>query len=153
MYGMIPFERSFFDPFDVDGFFGRPQQNFGSFKTDVREEDDKYVLEAELPGFEKDEIKLDIQGKTLTLTAEHSSDTQGGDKTNDENKSEACENAQQKTNKYIRRERSWCSVKRSFDLTGIDTEKIGAEYKNGILYMDLPKKLPEQPQTRRLEIR
>ena len=151
MYGITPFERRFFDPFDVDGFFGRPQQSFGSFKTDVRDEGDKYILEAELPGFEKDEIKLDVEDKTLTLTAEHSSEKQEGSDNKDDNKSEAKDS--QKTSKYIRRERSYCSVKRSFDLTGIDTEKISAEYKNGILYMDLPKQLPEQPQARRLEIK
>ena len=146
MFGITPFDRrstDLFDPFD--DFFGRrPAPTFASFKTDVRDEGDKYVLEAELPGFEKDEIKLDVLGDLMTLSAEHCTDTEEGD-----NK----ENKEGKAPKYIRRERSCCSLKRSFDLTGIDSDKISAEYKNGILYMDLPKKHPDVPQTRRLEIR
>ncbi len=148
MFGIAPFERrnpDFFDPFD--DFFGRRPAlpTFGSFKTDVRDEGDKYILEAELPGFEKNEIKLDVLGDMLTLSAEHCTETkEGADK---ENKEEA------KPPRYIRRERSCCSLKRSFDLTGVDTDKISAEYKNGILYMELPKKQPDVPQTRRLEIR
>ena len=147
MFGITPFDRrttDIFDPFD--DFFGhRPVPTFGSFKTDVRDEGDKYVLEAELPGFEKDEIKLDVLGDMLTLSAEHSTDTGEGE--------QGKENKEGKAPKYIRRERSYCSLKRSFDLSGVDTDKISAEYKNGILIMDLPKKHPDVPQTRRLEIR
>lgn len=148
MFGITPFDRrpnDMFDPFDE--FFGRrPVPTFGSFKTDVRDEGDKYVLEAELPGFEKDEIKLDILGDMLTLLAEHTTDSGEGGEQGKESK-------EGKAPKYIRRERSYCSLKRSFDLSGVDTEKITAEYRNGILCMDLPKKHPDVPQTRRLEIR
>ena len=45
------------------------------------------------------------------------------------------------------------SYQRSFDLTGIDVEKLDAEYKNGILYITLPKQQPETPTSKRLEIK
>lgn len=137
MYGLTPFERrmpDFFDPFDI---FDRPtMKDCMPFKTDVRDEGDKYVLEAEMPGFEKDEIKLDVEGNRLTLSAEHSANNDDKD-----------------DKKYIRRERSYCSVRRSFDLSGVNADAINAEYKNGVLVMDLPKKQPEKPAARRLEIK
>ena len=55
--------------------------------------------------------------------------------------------------KYVYRERTYGSYQRSFDISAIDADKIGAEYKNGILYLDLPKKEARQPETKRLEIR
>jgi rhamnogalacturonan endolyase len=54
---------------------------------------------------------------------------------------------------YIRRERSYGSFKRSFDITDVDENAISAEYKNGILIIDLPKRKPEQPVSKRLEIK
>ncbi|MDE5861861.1 MAG: Hsp20 family protein, partial [Ruminococcus sp.] len=55
--------------------------------------------------------------------------------------------------KYIRRERSYSSYKRSFDISDVNTDNINAEYKNGILKIDLPKKQHEEPVSRRLEIK
>ncbi|MGN1114155.1 MAG: Hsp20/alpha crystallin family protein [Oscillospiraceae bacterium] len=139
MYGMTPFERKTYDLFNAfhdfeKDFFNEP--SVSSCKTDIKEEDDKYVLEAELPGFQKSEIKLDLDGDNLIITAEHS-------ESNDE----------KDNNKYIRRERTYTSYKRSFDVSSIDTNRIDAEYKNGILVLNLPKKQPDTPVTRRLEIR
>ncbi len=136
MFALTPFERhnDLFDDFERS-FFGAPQR-FSGFRTDIKDEGDKFVLEAEMPGFEKEDIKLDITGDCMTLSAEHT-------ETKDEGEDK----------KYIRRERSYGSVSRSFDLSGIDKDNITAEYKNGILYMDLPKLQPQQPVSRRLEIR
>ncbi len=140
MYALTPFERKSFDLFDAfhdfeNDFFGhRPM---AKFKTDLKDEGDKYVMEAELPGFDKDEISLDITGDTLRLTAHHKEEkTQ-----NDENK------------KYVYRERTCGSYQRTFDISSIDADKIGAEYKNGILYLELPKKEDRKPETKRLEIK
>ena len=94
-------------------------------------------MEAELLGFEKDEIHLDVQGDCLKLSAEHHADSEDKD--------------EQKH--YIRKERSDISYQRSFDLTGIDAEKLDAEYKNGILYVTLPKQQPEAPTSKRLEVK
>ena len=135
MLTLTPFERRSFDLFN--DFFADNNANnqMSSFKTDIRDTGDKYILDAELPGFNKEEIALDLNGDTLTLTAKHT-----------ENKDEKEEG------KYIRRERSSCSYSRTFDVSEIDTESIGAEYKNGILTMTMPKKHPQPPVNRRLEI-
>ena len=140
MYGLTPFGRNYdlfniFNDMDKDFFGGSMPMN--SCRTDIRDEGEKYVMESELPGFEKEDIKLDINGSYLVISAEHNA-------SNDE-----------KDNKgnYIRRERSYGSYKRSFDISDVDADQISAEYKNGILTLDLPKKKPETPASRRLEIK
>ena len=141
MYGLTPFGGTGFDlwnafnDFDKDFFGGRMPVN--NCKTDIRDDGNKYVLESELPGFEKEDIKLDISGTQLTISAEHS--------TNNDEKDDK--------GNYIRRERIFGSYKRSFDIGDIDTEAISAEYRNGILTIELPKKAPEAPVARRLEIK
>lgn len=94
MFGMLPFERSddnLFDTFDnfTRNFFRGSNASLPAFRTDIRDAGDKFVLEAELPGFDKGDIKLDVKDGILTITAEHS------------------ENQEQKDAKgaYIRRER------------------------------------------------
>ena len=74
MYTMTPFEKKHFDllnafhDFENDFFAGT---GLSSCKVDVRDEGDKFVMEAELPGFEKDEIHLDVEDDCLKLSAEH----------------------------------------------------------------------------------
>ena len=140
MYGLTPFGRNYdlfniFNDMDKDFFGGSMPMN--SCRTDIRDEGEKYVMESELPGFEKEDIKLDINGSYLVISAEHNA-------SNDE-----------KDNKgnYIRRERSYGSYKRSFDISDVDADQISAEYRNGILTLDLPKKKPETPASTRLEIK
>ncbi|MDR0222357.1 MAG: Hsp20/alpha crystallin family protein [Oscillospiraceae bacterium] len=133
-----PYRSSFdllnvFRDFERDFFGGEMPVN--SVKTDIREEADKYVLEAEMPGFGKDDIKIDVEGDYLTLSAERSSEKEDKD------------------GGYIRRERSYGSFKRSFNIESVDSEKIEAEYKNGVLSLSLPKKGEKTPNTRRLEIK
>lgn len=139
MYGLTTFAEGpfhLFDPFrDFDRkFFGSTE--VCSFKTDIREEEDKYIMEAELPGFEKGDIQLDVNGEELVLSAVHSQ-----------------EQLDKAKGTYICRERSYNAYQRRFNIAGIDAEKIEAEYKNGILYMILPKKQPDVPASRRLEIK
>ena len=140
MYAMTPFGKRNYDLFDMfddfdRGFFAPPAEG-KRIRTDIRDEGDKLVLEAELPGFNKEDINIDITDDLLTLPAEHKAETEDKDK----------------NGKYIRRERRYGSYKRSFDLSGIDAEKVTAAYKSGILTLDLPKKQQEQPKSRRLEI-
>lgn len=141
MYGLTPFGRNAFDLFnlwndlDKDMFSGSMSVN--ACKTDIRDAGDKYVMESELPGFEKDDISLDINGDYLIISAERRFESeQKGD-----------------NDKYIRRERRFGSYKRSFDISDVDAEAITAEYKNGILSLELPKKKPAEPVTRKLEIK
>lgn len=140
MYGMTPYEKKTYDLFNAfhdfeDDFFNGT--SITSCKTDIKDAGDKYVLEAELPGFDKSDIKLDLNGDNLVITAEHSENT-------DEKDADG---------KYIRRERTYGSYQRSFDVSSVDTDKIDAEYKNGILILNLPKKKPDAPTARRLEIK
>lgn len=141
MYGLTPFGRTGFGLWDAfndfdNNFFG-DSMPINSCRTDIRDDGDKYVMEAELPGFEKEDIKLDINGTQLTIAAEHS--------TNNDEKDEK--------GNYIRRERTFGSYKRSFDISDVDSEAISAAYKNGILTLELPKKKPEEPVSKRLEIK
>ena len=65
MYGLTPFEKNFglFDPFAaLDNGFFKDGQRVNACRTDIREEDDKYVMESELPGFNKEDITVDISG-------------------------------------------------------------------------------------------
>lgn len=141
MFGLTPFERKSFDLFNAfhdfeRDFFGEERQ-VNSCRTDIRDEGERFVLEAELPGFDKKDIKLDVNEGFLTLSAERSSEN--SEKDND--------------GRYVRRERSYGSYRRSFDLSGINSENIDAEYKNGILFVNLPKKTVTAPETKRLEIK
>ena len=141
MFGMIPFERSddnFFDLFDnfERKFFGNSNAALPDFRTDIRDAGDRFVLEAELPGFSKEDIKLDVKDGILTISAQHS------------------ENKDEKDNKgsYIRRERRFGSFTRSFDVTGVDEEHITASYNNGVLELNLPKAVPVVPEAKRIAI-
>ena len=141
MFGMIPFERNddnFFDLFDnfERKFFGNSSAALPDFRTDIRDAGDRFVLEAELPGFNKEDIKLDVKDGILTISAQHS-----------ENKDEKDDKGS-----YIRRERRFGSFTRSFDVTGVDEEHITASYNNGVLELSLPKVVPVVPEAKRIAI-
>ena len=141
MFGMIPFERNddnFFDLFDnfERKFFGNSSAALPDFRTDIRDAGDRFVLEAELPGFSKEDIKLDVKDGILTISAQHS-----------ENKDEKDDKGS-----YIRRERRFGSFTRSFDVTGVDEEHITASYNNGVLELNLPKAQPTVPEARKIAI-
>lgn len=137
MFGILPFNRREDNVFDLfDKFFSNSSVDLPAFRTDIRNEDDRYVLEAELPGFGKEDISLDLKEGILTIKAEHK---------------EEKEEKNEKGN-YIRRERRFGSVSRSFDVSGIDEEKITAAFENGVLKLCLPKVQPVIPETRRIEI-
>lgn len=141
MFGLTPFENRSYDMFrtfrDFEReFFGDNTQMINAFRTDVQDAGDHFVLEAELPGFQKDEINIDVQEDCLTIAAEHA--TQNDEKDDKGN--------------YLRRERSYGTFRRSFGLENIDAQKVAAKYQNGILTLTLPKKEPQKPVSRRLEI-
>lgn len=110
--------------------------NVSAFRTDITEKDGVYTLEADLPGFKKEDISVDIDKDCLTITAEHKS-----------------EEKEENADSYIRRERFYGSYTRSFNVKGIDTEAITAAYNDGVLTLTMPKKEPEVPAARRLEIK
>ncbi len=99
-------------------------------KTDVKELDDAYELEMDLPGFEKEEIQITLDDGYMTINA-----VKGLDKDEKEKKS----------GKYIRRERYVGSCSRSFYVgENITEEDIKAEFKHGILKLTVPKKDPQK---------
>lgn len=155
MFELIPFERrsnrvANYDPFrDLEEFersvFGGSSV-MGSFRTDVIDTGDSYELEAELPGFKKEDIKLDVENDILTISAEHSYDSK------DEEKPEN-EKAEKGKKSYVKRERYYGSYSRSFDVSAVEVDKIEAEYSNGVLKLTMPKKAALIPASRRLEIK
>ena len=145
MFELIPVERQLrrmanFDPFhDFDdmerSFFGNASAAVNSFRTDVLDTGDAYRIDAELPGFKKEDISLDVENDVLTIACERKYDET-------ENKKN-----------FVRRERFYGSFSRSFDVSGIDVDKIDAAYSDGVLTVTMPKKAEIVPPTRKLEIR
>ena len=127
---MIPRRRDF-DLFD-EMFFSMGGES-KLMKTDINEKTDKYVIDIDLPGYEKDGIKVEIQDGYLTVYA----------KVNKE------ENDKEK-GKYVRKERYIGECERSFYVgDNIKEEDIKAKFKNGTLTLEIPKKeerkeLPEK---------
>ncbi len=140
MFDLIPFERrnnGLFDYFDRmmnDNFFNEFEKGIAPCRTDILDQGDKFLLKADMPGFNKEDIKIGIEGNRLTISAEHKEET----------------NSDQ--NNYIRRERRYGAVSRSFDIEGIDASKITAAYDGGVLSMNLPKQVETQPVPKQIEI-
>ena len=103
------------------------EKKFSNFSTDVIEKDNEYIVQAELPGFNKEEISVDLKNDILTISASHS----------EENKEEKEET------KYLRRERRSVACSRSFRVENVTPEDIQASYTNGILEVRFPKKAKE----------
>ena len=142
MFDLIPFgrnERNLFNYLDnvERSFWDGSISNMAQFRCDVQDKGDSYLLEAELPGFEREDIGIDLDGTTLVITARHSSES--GEKDKDGN--------------YLRRERKFGSFSRSFNIKSIDTDAITAEDNDGVLTLTMPEKTPEVPAARRLEIK
>lgn len=100
-------------------------------KCDIYEKDGKYNVETAVPGFDKDDIKIEVDKGTLTITAEKKEEEKDSSK------------------KYIRRERMFHGkYQRSFYLGDIDEENIKATFNNGILKITVPQKeLPDTKKT------
>lgn len=97
-------------------------------KVDVFEEADHIVMKAELPGVEKDQISIDVDGRVLTLKGERSVDNEVKEDT------------------YTLRERSYGRFERAFTLPAeTDAEQIKAEYKDGVLELNIPKPASSKP--------
>lgn len=142
MFELTPFVRRnhvvAYDPFrELENmqreFFG---ENAFRFNTDIRDMGKEYRLEAELPGFRKEDIKIDVEGDYLTVSAERREEKEENDKNGG----------------YLHRERSYGAFSRSFDVSGVNTEGITANYKDGVLTLNMPKKENKLPNARRLEI-
>ena len=116
---------------DESEFFGKKNPLYGKhaknlMKTDVRETEDAYEVDIDLPGFKKDEVTAELNDGYITISAAKGLDKDEKDK---------------KTGKYIRKERYAGSMSRSFYVgEGITQDEISAKYENGILQLKIPKK-------------
>ena len=141
MFGLTPYSSndyvSAYDPWEEmeefeRRFFG---QRTPCLKTDIRDTENSYILEADLPGFSREDIHAEIKDGYLTIRAEHKSENED------------------KNDTYLRRERSYGSFSRTFDLEGIDAEAITAFFKNGVLTLELPKAKEKVEEARKVEIK
>lgn len=143
-----PYEKNYlrdtrFDDFYdmIDSFFNddfTPQRAIKSatFKVDVIDEENDYKVEAELPGFNKDEIDVDFEEGNLTISAEKNEEV------NEENKEK----------NYIHRERKSSKMVRRMFFKDVDEENMSAKLEGGILEITIPKK-PEEKKNKKIEIR
>ena len=136
IFGENLFDDDWMDsPFDRD-FWGRTNNKTTKnlMKTDIREHDAGYELDIDLPGFKKDEIKVELENGYLTISA-----TKGTN--NDE---------QDKKGKYIRKERYAGTMQRSFYVgDDVTQEDIKAKFENGILSLSIPKKDAKAVETKK----
>ena len=132
IFGENLFDEFFANPFGMvntapseEALYGKHSRNL--MKTDVREMDNSYELDVDLPGFKKDEITVDLKNGYLTIGA-----SKGLDK-------------EEKDGKYIRRERYAGVCSRSFYVgTAVRPEEIGAKYEDGILKLSVPKAVKKE---------
>ena len=108
-------------------------------KTDVKETDQGYEVAVDLPGVKKDDVTVELKDGYLTISAKKNV---GNDK-------------KDKNGKYIRRERRSSSYQRSFHVEGLKPEDIIAQYRNGVLTVNLPKKeaIPEKEEAIQIEVK
>jgi HSP20 family protein len=90
-------------------------------RVDIREEDDRYLIEADLPGFNKEDIGIQMIDNRITITAEHNEDIE------------------EKGDDYLRRERRSGRLARSFFVDNVKHDEVSASYENGVLKVFLPK--------------
>ena len=144
MFELIPFggrRVNVYDPFRAldemeRNFFGYEHHSVVSaFRTDVVDTGDAYKLDAELPGFKKEDIKIDVENDVLTISVERKLDEE------------------EKKQNFVKRERFYGSYSRSFDVSGIEVDGIQAAYNDGVLTLTMSTKVETAPARRRLEIK
>lgn len=131
MFGLIPFVSHNVDEFG--GEFGDYLSDFFSsgfsvnkFNADVKETDNEYLVYAELPGVNKEDINLDYSNNSLTIRAKR-------EEYHDDSK-----------DNYLRKERYYGEFSRSFYLGNVNREGIRAKFEDGKLKVVLPKEVSTQ---------
>ena len=135
MFKNLPYFRSnvgtdLFDGFD--NFFRGWFDDDTVMRTDVQEKDGNFVLDIELPGYDKENIGLSLDNGYLLVSA---------------NKSE--EKEDEKKGRYLRRERRYGAVSRSFFVGDLNEEDIKACFKNGVLEITFPKEDTKKIETKK----
>ena len=133
----LGFFDGWFDDF-MPMFSRKEMKEFNSvMKTDIKETENNYVLEVDLPGFDKKDINMELENGYLSISAKREHKVEENDKKDN----------------FIRRERSFGQFSRSFYVGDIKEEDISAKLENGILTVLLPKEEKEKPKTKRIEIK
>lgn len=115
--------KSLFDNLLDDDFFGEliPVQFSKAFRADIKETENEYVVEAELPGFAKEDIEVEVNDNNLVIRATRR------------------EEIDEEGRGYIRKERYSGNLERRFYIENIKPQEVTAKYENGILRVNLPK--------------
>lgn len=122
-----PFMSLFFDPtFDglmtgMDKLGGKFEGIVSGIKSDIKETETSYIVEAELPGYSKEDIKVELSDGILTISAE----------TNKE--------SEETKDNFVRKERYMGKVSRCYSFDDVDEDSVKAKYNNGILSIELVK--------------
>lgn len=132
MFDMIPFRRNnpmkrgayfddFFDNFFNNDFLVPIKFPKNDFRADLKETDDEYIIEADLPGISKDAVKVNYSNNNIIISAKRE------------------DIVEDKRENYIRRERSYGEFKRAFYVDNVDENNIRASFNDGVLKINLPK--------------
>ena len=134
MFDMIPFRRNnnslakrgdyfdqLFDNFFNDDFLMPSSFMSNAFRVDLKENENEYIIEADLPGIKKDAIDIAYENNYLTISAKRD------------------DTVEDKKENYVRRERHYGEFNRSFYIDNIDDNKINAAFKDGVLSISIPK--------------
>ena len=137
---MIPRRKNEFDlledMFKIDPFFS--EEGSTIMKTDIKENKDNYLIDIDLPGYEKEDIKIHIEDGYLNIVA----------KTNSENE-------EKEKGRFLRKERYFGECSRSFYIgEQVTEEDIKASFRNGTLELEIPKKEEKKviPEKKYIEI-
>lgn len=109
------------------------EEKFNTMKTDIKEREDSYVMDVEIPGFDKKDVNISLKDGYLTITAEKKEEDNG------------------KKENYVRRERS-TSLSRSYYVGDVAKESVKAKYENGVLSIEIPKEQEKKELTHNIEI-
>lgn len=125
-FGLTPYEEKAID-FFKDFFADAPQEPDNKFfKINVNVEDQKgqFILTADLPGFNRKDINIEVDNDVLTIKATHCEE----------------EHQENQDKSYVFKERRFGNYLRQFDVSGIKTDEITGSFKNGVLQLVMPKK-------------
>ncbi len=131
---MVP--DDFFVRFFGDGFLSDifPTNMTRPMRADIKETEKEYLLDVEMPGLKKEQIEVSFDDGVLTISSKQE------DVYNEEREN------------YIRKERRYGSMQRSFGFPDVEHESIAASYENGVLHLTLPKKADSRPAGRKIDV-
>lgn len=145
MFEMIPFRKNnvtrrddfftpFFKNFFEDDFFTAMSNVQSNFKVDLKETEENYLVEADLPGMKKEAIDVDFENNYLVITAKRE------------------DSVEDKKENYVRRERHYGEFKRSFYIDNVDENNINASFNDGVLKITLPKLAKGNDKKKKIDI-